>query len=182
MTLAQEKQKKEGIEDISFQQGDITSLKLDKEFDTVISLFYVMNYLTEDSLMQAGFSNATKHLKKGGLLIFDSWYGPAVLSEQTTPRVKRLENEKIKVTRIMEPLFHPNLNLVDVNYEIIIEEKSTYKVETISEKHSVRYFFMTEIQAHMQQLNMEIISAEEWLTGYNPGVNTFGVCFAARKL
>jgi len=180
--LAQEKKEKEGIENISFQCGDITSLKMGKEFDTVISLFHVMNYLKENSLMQAGFSNATKHLKKGGLFIFDCWYGPAVLSDHPKSGVKRLENEKIKVTRIVEPLLHPNRNVVDVNYEIVIKEKATSKVETISEKHSVRYFFMPEIQALLQQLNMEIISAEEWLTGNSPGVNTFGVCFISRKL
>jgi len=182
VTLAQEKQKKEGIEDISFQQGDVTSLKLDKKFDTVVSLFHVMNYLTENSSMEAGFSTATKHVKKGGIFIFDCWYGPAVLSERPKSGVKRFENDKSKVTRIVEPLLYPNRNVVDVNYEIIVEEKATSKVVTILETHSCRYFFMPEIQVLLKQLNMEIISAEEWVTANTPGENTFGVCFISRKL
>jgi len=181
VTLAQEKQRKECIEGISFLQGDITSLKLDKEFDTVVSLFHVMNYLTENSIMKAGFATAAKHVKKGGIFIFDCWYGPAVLSEYPKSGVKRFENGKCKVTRIAEPLLHPNRNVVDVNYEIIVEEKASSKLVTILETHSVRYFFMPEIQILLKELNMEIVSAEEWITANTPGENTFGVCFIARK-
>ena len=40
-----------------------------------------MNYLTETSDMKTGFANAVRRLKPGGLFIFDTWYGPAVLSD-----------------------------------------------------------------------------------------------------
>ncbi len=179
--IAQEKQKKDGLTNIDFKQGDITKLELNEQFDTVISLFHVMNYLTENDTMAAGFATAVKHVKPGGLFIFDCWYGPAVLHDQPKFGVKRLENDKSKVTRIVEPVLHSNRNVVDVNYEIIVEEKATAKVATIHETHSVRYFFMPELELLFNQLNMQLLSAEEWVTAKTPGQDTFGVCFIAKK-
>jgi predicted TPR repeat methyltransferase len=182
ISIAQEKQDKEDIKNIDFRQGNIVSLNLNKQYDVVVSLFHVMNYLTENSDLQAGFLTTARHLKKGGVFIFDCWYGPAVLSDLPKTGVKRLENEKINVIRIVEPELHWNRNVVDVNYEIIIEERSTQKIATIHETHSVRYFFMPELKLLLAQAGMEIVNSEEWVTSKDAGKNTFGVCFVVRKL
>ncbi|HZE12753.1 MAG TPA: class I SAM-dependent methyltransferase, partial [Chthoniobacterales bacterium] len=78
---ADEKKEEKGIKNISFAQGNILSLALDRQFDVVVSLFHVMNYLTTNTEMEAGFATAVKHVRPGGLFIFDTWYGPAVLSD-----------------------------------------------------------------------------------------------------
>ena len=181
VSIAKQKQKINGVEKISFQQGNITSLKLNKQFDTVVSLFHVMNYLTSNNDMKAGFTTAAEHIRKGGIFIFDCWYGPAVLTELPKSGKKELENEKIKVIRNVNPVLHPNRNAVDVNYEIIVKEKSTGQTETINETHSVRYFFKPEIELLFEQTDMELLNCEEWLTSKEVGFNTFGACFVGRK-
>lgn len=181
VAIAKKKQDEKKIKNISFSQGDITSLKLNKQFDTVVSLFHVMNYLTTNNNMKAGFDTAAKHICKGGIFIFDCWYGPAVLTDLPKTGVKRLENEQIKVERSVKPILHPNRNVVDVNYEILVEEKQTGKKATIKETHSVRYFFKPEIELLFDQTGMELLACEEWLTSKDAGFNTFGVCFVARK-
>ena len=40
------------------------------------------------------FKTVNKHLKNGGIFIFDFWYGPAVLRDLPTKRVKKVENKK----------------------------------------------------------------------------------------
>jgi len=68
-----------------------------------------------------------------------------------------------------------------VKYEIIVQRKGSADVAFIKETHAVRYFFETEIEELLEGLGVEILAAEEWLTGKTPGLDTFGVCFVGRK-
>ena len=178
---ANHKKTENGVKSITFQEGDILKLQLEREFDVVVSLFHVMNYLTKSSEMRVGFANALRHVRPGGILIFDSWYGPAVLSDLPKVGIRRFENDRIKVTRLVEPTLYPNRNLVGVNYEIIVQNKGDGDVAIIKETHPVRYFFQVEVENLFSDLGAEILVVEEWLTGNDPGLGTFGVCFVARK-
>jgi len=182
ITIARGKQISEGVKNLFFSQGDITTLNLNREYDCVVSLFHVMNYLITNDSMDMGFYNAVKHLKTGGIFIFDCWYGPAVLTDLPQTRIRKLENDKIKVTRFVDPVIHFNDNIVDVNYEIFITEKETSRLVIIDEKHSVRYFFKSELELLFKKLNLKMLLAEEWLTENTPGKDTFGVCFVVQKL
>lgn len=181
IALANAKRARLGVKNISFAQGDVRSVSLGRHFDVVVSLFHVMNYLTETSDMVTGFTNAVNHVRPGGLFIFDSWYGPAVLSDLPKVGVRRFENDQIKVTRLAEPILYPNRNAVDVNYEIIVQQKVNGDIAFINEKHPVRYFFQPEIAGLLETLEVEILKVEEWLTGKAPGLGTFGICFVGRK-
>jgi len=110
---------------VSFHHGDIRSIRLEKTFDVVISLFHVMSYQTGNEDLAAAFATAKAHLKPGGIFIFDCWYGPAVLADCPVVRVKRLEDDEIALTRIVEPVMYANRNLVELNYHIIAREKES---------------------------------------------------------
>lgn len=149
---------------MSFSLGDVRSVQIEKTFDVVISLFHVMSYQSTNDDLVAAFDTASKHLSENGLFLFDFWYGPAVLSLQPDTRVKRLEDSDIKVTRIAEPDLDINANLVDVNYDVFIEDKSSNIIEQLSEKHRMRYFFLPELKLYHGSSWKEIVS-EEWLSG-----------------
>src|SRR5450432_1239591 len=108
-----------------FFQGDVRTVRIDRKFDIVVSLFHVMSYQTTNDDLQAAFRTAAAHLSPGGLFIFDCWYGPAVLTDRPVVRIRRLEDEHIAVTRLAEPVFHPNANAVDVNYHVLIKDKQS---------------------------------------------------------
>jgi SAM-dependent methyltransferase len=103
---------------VQFKQGDLRTVRMGKKYDAIVSLFHVMSYQTSNEDLSAAFATAKAHLKPGGVFLFDCWYGPGVLSDRPTTRIKRLENSKISMVRIAEPIMIPNENLVDVNYEI----------------------------------------------------------------
>lgn len=130
---------------LSYSLGDVRTVRTNKVYDAVISLFHVMSYQVRNADLEAAFETASIHLRPGGLFLFDFWHGPAVLIQRPEVRVKRLEDKKIKVTRIAEPLMHVNENTVDVNYTMFIEEKATGKVEQVQETHSMRYLFLPEL-------------------------------------
>lgn len=149
---------------LSFSLGDVRSVRTNETYDVVISLFHVMSYQSTNEDLSAAFDTAAMHLSKNGLFLFDFWYGPAVLSLQPDTRVKRLENSEIKVTRIAEPELHANENLVDVNYDVFIEEKNSSKIEQLREKHRMRYFFLPELKWY-QGASWKELACEEWLSG-----------------
>jgi len=131
---------------LKFAQGDVRTIDDGQTFDSVISLFHVMSYQTTEADLQAAFTTAAAHLKPGGSFFFDFWYGPAVLSDPPVVRVKRLEDDQIEVTRLAEPEVRFNTNLVIVNYQIFIKEKSSGVFSELRETHCVRYWFLPELQ------------------------------------
>lgn len=164
-----------------FQQGDIRSLNLNRQFDVIVSLFHVFSYLTANEDLTRGFQTVSRHLKPGGLFLFDFWYGPAVLAQQPENRTKQLADEVIEVQRLARPEMHINDNIVDVNYDLSIRECSTGKIDTVHEQHRMRYLFLPEVRQYLQNADLKTLFAEEWLTHRTPGTDTWGVCCGAQK-
>lgn len=165
---------------INFTPGDARVVRLGKRFDAVISLFHVMSYQTTNTDLSAAFATAAAHLAPTGIFLFDFWYGPAVLTQRPEVRVKRLAENGIRVTRIAEPDFHPNKNVVDVNYEVLIECTRTGTAQTVRETHPMRYLFMPEIEVLLKQNGMELLRAYEWLMLDEPGFTSWNACAVAR--
>ena len=165
---------------LKFTEGDIRSIRLDQKFDVAVSLFHVMSYQTSNDDMIRAFSTAQEHLLPGGIFIFDCWYGPAVLTDRPTVRIKRLEDETIEVTRIAEPLLYPNENLVDVNYHLFVRDKLSGEVAEQKELHKMRYLFKPEVEMMLERVGLQFVDSFEFVTGSNPGYNTWSVCFVGK--
>ncbi len=150
------------------QKNDLICCKasdfdLHKKYDVIISLFHVMSYQTKNQEIEKVFKNVYKHLKKGGIFIFDFWYGPAVLTDPPVLKIKRFEDEEIEITRIAEPTVYPNKNIVDVNLEVLIMDKKTKILKKINEKHNMRYLFLPEINMYSVNTGLKVINAFEWM-------------------
>lgn len=165
---------------LDFIQGDIRSVRLGEKFDVVVSLFHVVSYQTANTDLHAMFATARAHLKPGGLFLFDCWYGPAVLTERPSVRVKRLEDEEIEVVRIAEPLIQFNQNCVDVNYHVLVTEKASGRVEQIRETHRMRYLFAPETDGLLRETGFEPLLCEEFMTGRPHGSDTWAVMWVGR--
>ena len=146
----------------------------------VISLFHVMSYQTRNEDLIAAFDTVRAHLKPGGIFIFDCWYGPGVLTDRPVVRVKRLEDETCVLTRIVEPTMYPNDNLVELNYQILAQDKESGAFEVVRETHRMRYLFYPEVENIVNESGMSIEAAAEWMTGRDPGFDTWGICFVVR--
>lgn len=149
---------------MNFSHGDIRTVNTNKKYDVVVSLFHVMSYQTTDNDFAAAIETASKHLNSGGLFLFDFWYGPAVQLQNPEMRVKRLENDDIKVTRIAEPEIHENINVVDVGYDIFIEQKNEDKITQVQEKHAMRYIFLEDLERFIKTDVWEGFDTYSWLS------------------
>jgi SAM-dependent methyltransferase len=164
-----------------FAQGDIRSVRLGKTFDVVISLFHVMCYQITNADLRAAFVTAREHLNPGGVLIFDCWYGPAVLTDRPAVRIKRLEDEEILVTRLAEPVVHANENVVDVNYQVFVRDKRQGSVDELSETHRMRYLFTPEVALLLDAVNLQMKEVSGFMTDREPGFETWNAVFAATR-
>jgi SAM-dependent methyltransferase len=165
----------------SCQQGDITTSRLERRFDAILALFHVVSYQTSNSAVQAVFANAAFHLKPGGLFIFDVWYSPAVAAQRPELRVKRLQNEDLTITRIAEPILHPNANRVDVHFTVMVQDIQNSSFHSFEETHPMRHFSLPEIDLLAECSGFERLTSEEWLSGAPPSESTWGVAIALRK-
>lgn len=162
--------------------GDVRTFRCNKNFDAVISLFHVASYQTSGEDINNYFKTAAVHLNKGGKFIFDVWHKDAVLSQVPEKRTKTLENGEVKIVRYCVPNHIKEKDMVEVNYTIEITNKDNGDIETIKECHPMRYFSYSDIEKFAVKNGFEIIKSEEWLTGNEPGVNTWGVCYVCEVI
>jgi SAM-dependent methyltransferase len=168
------------VSQVSFSLGDIRHLQICDRFDVVIALFHVISYLTSNEDIKSTFDCAKFHLKKGGIFLFDCWYGPAVLTERPEVRIKRVENDKVKLTRIAEPRMIENSNIVSIDYQMFIKNKLNGNLEIIKERHRLRYLFKPEVAYLLNESGFELLEAAEWMTGKKMGFNSWYVYFVAK--
>jgi len=122
------------------------------------------------------------HLDRGGLFLFDCWYGPAVLTQRPQVRIQRLEDEHITVTRLAEPVMRPNENLVDVNYQVFIQDKLSGHTEQISETHTMRYLFAPEIELLFDATGLRLLQLSEFMGERDPSSETWNALFIGTKV
>ena len=176
-----ENRRKDKEDELSFSHSNIQELNLNKKFNVVVSLFHVISYQNSNNELIKAFEVAKNHLKDGGIFIFDFWYGPAVLTDLPTTRVKRLVNEKIKVTRFTEPVIFPEGSIVDVNFDVFIEDLDSTVIIEKKELHKMRYFFDTELDLICKQVGFSIKQKYKWMSDKNPDFNSWNVVWIVKN-
>ena len=168
-------------EQLSFRQGDARFFQFDEQYDAVIALFHVMSYQVTNEDVQNVVLNATTHLKDGGLLIFDFWYGPAVLTLLPQERVHRHHFEHLEVSRTARPSVDTRNNLVEVEYTIHANDLLTGEKECTIETHQMRYFSIPEICHFLKIGNFTLLSDSESFTDQTLSPSTWSATVCAMK-
>lgn len=171
---------------LSFSESNIQDFELQRQFDAVTALFHVMSYQTTNENVKSVFECVKKHLNVSenagvGVFIFDVWFGPSVLWQKPELRIKRMENEKISVTRIAESNLLENDNVVEVSYDIFVKDLKNGVIKEIKELHRMRYFFVQEIMSFAQSSGFEVLDFFEFMTGRKLNRDTWGSLFVLQK-
>jgi SAM-dependent methyltransferase len=138
-----------------FQPGDIRNLDLGHTFDAVIAMFAVISYQTTNEDLLAAFRTARRHLRPGGLFVFDAWFGPAVLTERPTDRVKIVEVNGRRIIRFASPVMDVTAHTVQVRYKVLQLSKGQV-VDEVDETHLVRFLFPQEVAYYLQEAGLEL--------------------------
>jgi SAM-dependent methyltransferase len=129
----------------TFKHGDIRNIDLKFKFDAVLMMFAVLGYQLTNEDVIATLRNARKHLKPGGLLIFDVWYGPAVLNIKPSDRVRVIDTDNGKMIRCATGNLDTRTHTAELKYHIwkLTGDKLTEEIEA---SHKMRYFFPMELE------------------------------------
>jgi len=145
----------ENNKNIRFRRQDVRNLDLSQQFDAAVAMFAVMGYQTSNKDFEDTLISVYNHLSPGGLLIFDVWFGPAVLVEKPQDRVKVIELPNKKIIRYAQPVLDVIHHTVEVNYTVL--EITERKTTEISEHHLMRYFFYQEIVYFLEKNGFELL-------------------------
>ena len=147
---------------LNFGVGDARTYRDQKQYDAVVSLFHVISYQNTNSDLEAQIATAAHHLNRGGLFVFDFWYGPAVLTDPPVVRVKRMGDSDLEVTRLAVPSIDTEKNIVSVDYQLFLRNRNTNEVTEIGELHSMRYMFLPELEFLLNRAGFELRTTGKW--------------------
>lgn len=165
---------------LEFKAGDVRTYRHTRVFDAVTSLFHVVSYQTTNQDLIATLETAAHHLRRGGLFIFDCWYGPAVLSESPSARIKRITDDTITIVRLAEPVLDVRRNLARISYTLLVQQTGR-ELQDWSETHCMRYFFEPELCELLKRAGFEVCDAHESATGRPLGMDTWSATFVAKR-
>ena len=132
---------------VAFHTGDIRDVDLDRRFDAVLMMFAVLGYQTTNLDVLAALATARRHLEAGGLLIFDVWYGPAVLHQRPSRRVKETAAGGPRFVRTATGELDLARNLCTVRYRIRASSAAPRQSDFV---HRMRYFFAPELALFLE--------------------------------
>jgi SAM-dependent methyltransferase len=164
-----------------FELGDITTLRLNETFDVVLIMFAVLGYLTDNAEVEAALTTARCHLRAGGLLVADVWYGPAVLAQRPSQRVKVIDTrEGDRIIRAASSQLDVRRNLCSVDYQLWRFRGDRVCAED-HEEHTMRYFFEPELEAFVSGAGFDLQRIGAFPNFHDdPGDHTWNIAFAAR--
>jgi len=140
----------------AFYQGDIRNVDLQRQFDAVLIMFAVLGYQLENSDVLSALKTARRHLRLRGLLMFDVWYGPAVLHQRPSQRVKIIPTPAGHILRVASGELDICRHLCTVKNDVWRFERDRLVSKT-DELHAVRYFFPQELKLFLQCTGFEAV-------------------------
>ncbi len=167
--------------DIPFRQGDACETGPERDFDAVVSLFHVASYQRDRERLEALFRTAHAALRPGGVFLFDYWYGGAVFAQGVETRVKEIERQPLRLTRIAQSEHdEPNATIV-VNYTLFCENMDSSTIRRVDETHRMRYWFPFEIEAALSASGFQPEGTLAWLSDDPPSSKAWAAYSIARK-
>lgn len=166
---------------VDFTRGDVRTLRLGRRFDAVISMFAVFGYQTTDAEIRAALTTAAAHLAPGGLLVFDAWFGPAVLLDPPHERVKKVRDgarQVVRRTSCRTDLVH---QVVTVTFVTNASEGGN-PAGHCEETHRMRFFFPREIALLVDGAGLRLRLLAPFLKPDDePGVGDWNVVVVAQR-
>jgi SAM-dependent methyltransferase len=163
-----------------FLEADILGLDLGQTFDAVVMLFAVLGYQVSNAEVLGALATVRRHLQPGGLFVADAWYGPAVLRQRPTDRVKIQDTPDGQIIRAASGEMDVRHHLCSVRYHVWRIDHAQHVSQT-TEEHRMRYFFPLELEAVAQQSGLHVLRLGQFPEfDREPDEGSWNVMFAAR--
>ncbi len=167
--------------DINWVKGDIRDVQLPSQFDAGLYMFAVLGLLQTNQDVMAALRNARRYIRLQGLMLFDVWYGPAVLNIKPSDSARVIAKSDGKVIRFSSGKMDSRHHLCEVRFHLWHLKGNRVTKET-EEVQVVRYFFPMELEMMLGQAGFSLLSLTAFPTLDRPADettwNVFGVARA----
>lgn len=157
-----------------FLVGDAQTFMAEGEFDVATMMFAVLGYMSSNDAVLAALRNVRRHLRTGGVLAFDCWYGPAVLGVRPEDRVRVVDGPKSQTIRSASTAIDSFRHLAHVTFRLWTVEGDRYLGYT-EETHAMRYFFPQELDLFLQTAGFRLSSISRFPDGGEPRDDSWNV-------
>jgi SAM-dependent methyltransferase len=140
---------------VEFYEADIRHLNLGQQFDAVVMMFTVLGYQVNDADLTATLSSVRRHLRPGGLFLFDVWHGPAVLAVNPDERQITISCGSGQISRKSRSILDVSRNLCRVTFDL--ERIEDGRIERWQEEHVVRYFYLQELELALARQQLQLL-------------------------
>lgn len=130
---------------LTLTHGDLRDCDLGRTFDAALMMFAVLGYQLGNADVIAALRAARRHLAPGGLLAFDVWYGPAVLTQRPGERVREVPGPDGMLRRAARSTLDLDAQVCTVHYHLQRVAEGRVVAEA-DEEHRVRFFFPQELR------------------------------------
>lgn len=177
--VARAKERLRGNTSARFEVGDAVDVDLGSRFDLVVALFHVLSYQVTNEQVASMMRTAARHLRPGGLTIFDFWHGPGVLRDLPETRVRRIQGGGRNLVRLAEPTMDAAANTVRVDYTLWVEGGEGVW-SSAPESHHMRYFFLPELSLFLDHAGLSPKAFRPWMCSEgSPGLADWNAVLVA---
>jgi SAM-dependent methyltransferase len=156
LRLARKKVDQVDVE-VRLHQADIRDFALDRQFDAALMMFAVLGYQLGNADVLHCLRAIRRHLRNAGLLVFDVWYGPAVLTQKPGERLRVIRDNGHTVLRTARSSLHTFEHQCAVDFSLWQAEGPAGMKET-PEQHRMRYFFPQELALFLEITGFRMLS------------------------
>lgn len=141
---------------LRFVAGDARDVDVGGEFDAVNLLFTVLGYMATEQDVAAALGVVARHLRPGGLLVFDVWSAAALARDPPSPRERTFAVPGGHVVRRSSGVVDPASRTCVVDIEVERFEGDR-RVDGARESHRMRMFAVDDLDASLRAAGLELV-------------------------
>ncbi len=146
--------------DVIFHQADMADFDLGHQFDVITCLFSAIGYAETLPRLFQMLASFARHLKPGGVVLAEPWFGPGVLD---TGKVHAIfvDEPELKIARMNINRVEGRRSFLDFNYLVGTPDG----IENFFETHELGIFAEDEYQQAFTDAGLRVIHDEQGLDG-----------------
>lgn len=138
-------------------EGDVRSVVAGGPYDAALMMFAVLGYQHTNADAVSTFANVRRHLRPGGLLVFDAWHGPGVIADPPTSGSRAVETDGGTILRNVTSELDVRHHLCSVRYTLSRTDEDGV-THMSRETHIVRYFFPMELELMLGATGFDVLA------------------------
>jgi SAM-dependent methyltransferase len=146
--------------DITFQTGDMREFDLGRQFDVITCLFSAIGYMPDVSQLRLAIGNMGRHLKPGGVMFVEPWFGPETWKTGTIHTVF-VDQPDLKIVRMN--LSEQKGSLSSFTFHFLVG--TPQGVRYFTEYHELALFTQAEYLGAFRTNGLDVIYDDEGLYG-----------------